>query len=314
MATWWYTPENTIKETISWLTDVISCRNAETRRQVRTYPRHEISCEFYLKNHAQFSAAKYYAANTEPVEVDVPWWPLWYPVSNIDSEDTVVTVFDAEDYYTIGDKVIITTGESYTEHIISAVNVDSIELTAPIGADYLEGAIVPVKTVTTMGFKFSRSEGSSIIVASATFASRYIKSSSYAAYPEYESTGIHLIDQQSETNGSMEERIAKASFVNDGDVGFVDVSDDEKYFRHYQSLQFMPMGHDDCRKIRRFLHWMKGRLNIFYIPTWIDEVESPEYVLVRSDADRIEINHTDWDSFTVNIPTVEINDTVPVVS
>lgn len=314
MSLWWYTPENTIKETISWLTDVISCRNAETRTQIRTYPRHEITCEFYLKDHAQFSAAKYYAANTEPMEVDVPWWPFWFPITDVDALDTEIPVSDATDYYTVGDSVVITDGIRYTERVVDVVNSDSIELTVAVGSNYLDGAIVPVKRVTTMGFKFTRSEGSSIIVASATFVSAYIKSSSDQGFPNYESTAVPVIDEQSEIEGSTLEAIQKSSFTNDGDAGYFEVLDDEKYFRHSQSLQFMPVGHDNCRKIRRFLHWMKGKLNIFYLPTWIDEVESPEYVLVRSDADKIEINHTEWDSFTVRVPVIEVNDVPLVIS
>lgn len=314
MDLWWFTPESDIREVITWITDVISCRNAETREKIRAYPRHEMNCSFYLKDHDQFSQAKYYARTTEPDSVEVPWWPYWSEVTDVEAADDTLTITNATDYLSAGDEVIITTGLAYTTHEVLLVNANSVELTAAVGADYASAMVVPVKTVKVRSFNFTRDQGSSVIIASATFMIEYVKSYSANPWPNYLTTTVPEITDESQVNGSVEEGISKRQFLNDGDTGYTDLIDDEKYFRHAQILQFIPFGYTAKRIIRGFLHWMEGRNNIFYLNTWIDETDSEEYTLVRSDSDRIEIIHEDWDTFRVRIPVIEVNDTPEISS
>ena len=304
---WPYKPSVGLTESIEWFTDVVKCRLSEERTQIRTYPRNTMSCGFALTGDAQFSEAKYYAKTTEPDEVRIPWWSVYFNIGVVLSSATALAVDNADEFYTTGDSVFIVEKltDTYAEKTVSSATSTTLNLTTSVGTTFSDAIVAPLITTITNGFSFTRT-GSSLIRASGSFTSVYIKSDANQIFGNYGGTDIPLISLVSPINGSVNESISKVVTANDGSVGYIDVNDDEKYFRHYQTLNFITNGYAEKRAIRRFLHWMKGRLNPFYLPTWVNEVESPEYTLVRSDADRIEVLHNQFNSYSVSIPVVEI--------
>jgi len=303
---WKYIPLNNLTESISYLTDVIKNRSSETREAIREYPRHEMVCNYIFNDHAEFSEAKALAKLMTPMSVLVPWWPYWQRVDEILSTDNTFLIANADEMYTAGDAVVFISGSSCIEKEVLTASSTELVITVPIGTALATAIVCPlIQSIVSGGFNFSR-DSVKINTASATFGSVYVKSSSYQPWPL--DSGIPIIDEPSKVSGSLPENISKAIEVYDGDVGNVTFMEVEKYFRHNQTLRLMPHGYADRRKIRRFIHWIQGRYQTFYMNTWAEETESPVKTLVRSDADRIEIKHHDWNMFTVNIPCVEVPD------
>ncbi len=302
---WKYTPLNKMTESVSYLTDVIKNRSTETRKVIREYPRHEIVCDYIFNNHAEFSEAKALAKSMSPGTVLVPWWPYWQSVDGILSSDDTFLIDNADEMYLAGDAVVFISGSTCIEKEVLTASATELVITTPIGTALATAVVCPlVQSMVSDGFDFSRSQGKKINTASVTFAATYVKSSSYQPWPLED--GIPIIDEPSKVDNSLSENILKDIEIFDGDVGNVTFMEMETYFRHNQTLRLMPHGYTERRKIRRFIHWLQGRYQTFYLNTWADETESPTKTLVRSDADRIEIKHHDWDMFTVNIPCAEV--------
>jgi hypothetical protein len=291
-------------ESIEYLTDIIKNRSGETRKSIRDYPRHEISCNYIFSNHDDFSQAKAYAKATSPFEIVVPWWPYWSEINMVSGFSSTVYILNADEMYVPGDDVIITNGSTYVQKVVLTATATELTFTTTIGTSFVRAAVAPlIECRVKDGIEFIR-DGGKINRASIKFSSSYVKSSAYQPWPL--SGSVPIIDEPTKIKGSLGELIGKDIDIFDADTGSVTFSETEKYFRHNQTLQFIANGYTERRKIRRFLHWLKGRYNSFYLNTWADETESPASTLVRSDADRIEIKHGNCDSFTVNIPCAEV--------
>ena len=299
-----YIPDDDIVEKISYLTNVIKCRNGEYRYNCRTWPRHEMTCKYSYLDNSQFSYLKYYAKNSTHLEVLVPWWPYWNVLS-VGSTDTKFYIDNADEKYSVGDDIVFIYGKTRITRIVLSSTDTYVETTESLGYTIAGVVVCPLVTAHIEGGVRFKRDGD-VVSVTITFSTNALPYTSTQPY-SLEGDGNPIIDEASKSSSAISEDIETSVSVFDGETGDISRIDGEKYNRHNPSISFMPKGHTDCRKIRNFLHWLKGKYETFWIETYNDETAAPDKILVRSDVDEFTLKHHDYDMFTVSIPCTEID-------
>ncbi len=264
-----------VKEYLHWLTDVIQTHRGEQRICLREVPRQELEYEHILDSQ-QYALAKNLISASLTELVGVPLWTehTRVDITNGASEvaiDTTAATYSKYAYIYCKDAQAIVE--------LTTVGDSVLRFAAPVDADYRDALICPLREgrITEHGFERLQND---IIKLSVTYLITDTADIAVDNLPKYQGFGVW---EQCGLNG-VSERIDRPVDVVDNGISYQSPIATTTYTAHVQQLKMLLEGGQDLFKVRKWLHYLKGRQKPFWLPTWSNDYQ-PVSDINASDTD-----------------------------
>ncbi|ESY42044.1 hypothetical protein X747_14800 [Mesorhizobium sp. LNJC384A00] len=269
---WPFRPLIGASDTLETLSEVMPSYTEEQRLALRKAPRQNPRYTVKL-DPAEFSQASDFARRRAGTQVCLPiWWEgirLAGDVSAVDTEISIDTT--AGDWRAGGRLIVWQSADNYALALITAVEVDSVTLLAPIGADFTTPTVVPVRVARTVeGFSISR--GKLVIEVTARFqVEDNVKLEGDAGYPQYQS--IDVLTEPTARVSDISENIIQAGEYQDNGFGLVMLERQREYVDYGQSIAFLELGAAAVWRRRVWVHARNGKQKPFWLPTFNSDMK-----------------------------------------
>lgn len=266
---WHFVPQAEHSETLEWNTDVIQAFTGEQRSALTPAPRQSFEYEMYL-NPSEFSQAKNLSRAWSFRVFGCPVWSEFTRVGAINAGASEILVDTSYADWRSGEYVFI--WESNQKNIgiqIDTVLSDRLVLKTPLSSSFDVAHAMPIRfSYNTEGFSFNRGPNE-LIKLNTTFMCPKGVDIANTTYPQLDSIDV-LTDRTIST--SVSDKIYHSVDVLDTGFGAytVDINRSEPDVKFQISL--VARGRADKWRVRRWLHSLKGKLGVFWLPTWNNDV------------------------------------------
>ncbi|MER9912716.1 hypothetical protein NKJ71_19005 [Mesorhizobium sp. M0050] len=269
---WPFRPLIGASDTLETLSEVMPSYTKEQRLGLRKAPRQNPRYTSKL-DPAEFSQARDFARRRAGTQVCVPiWWEGTRLAGNVSAADTEISIdTTAGDWREGGRLIVWQSADNYALALITAVEVDSVTLLAPIGADFTTPTVVPVRVARTVeGFSISR--GKLVIEVTARFqVEDNVKLEGDAGYPQYQS--IDVLTEPTARVSDISENIIQAGEYQDNGFGLVMLERQREYVDYGQSIAFLELGAAAVWRRRVWVHARNGKQKPFWLPTFNSDMK-----------------------------------------
>ncbi|MER9623226.1 hypothetical protein NKI98_17590 [Mesorhizobium sp. M0222] len=269
---WPFRPLIGASDTLESLSEVLPSYTEEQRLALRKAPRQNPRYTVKL-DPAEFSQARDFARRRAGTQVCVPiWWEGIRLAGNVSAADTEISIdTTAGDWREGGRLIVWQSADNYALALITAVEVDSVTLLAPIGADFTTPTIVPVRVARPVeGFSISR--GKLVIDVTARFqVEDNVRLEGDAGYPQYQS--IDVLTEPTTRVSDISENIIQAGEYQDNGFGIVSLERQREYVDYGQSIAFLDLGAAAAWRRRVWVHARNGKQKPFWLPSFNSDLK-----------------------------------------
>jgi hypothetical protein len=265
---WPFRPELGCTETLEWYSEVLGSRTGEQRLSLRYAPRQMFQYATRLLDGQQFARARAFMRRNAAEPLYVPVWGEQVAYGVVGSGDDVLTFDTSWGDWRVGSFLVVWQSDTqYAVCEIAAVTPTDITLTDDVGLAFVAAFIVPIRTALTMtGFNVSRGKVHSDVSAAFTVVDNIDLAANYvSSYEQYQSLDV-MTDPPVLITDVAETIVRSADYI-DSALGLIAVETERNYVDFGQTITY----HDerfDLWKRRLWLHALRGKQNIFWFPTF----------------------------------------------
>lgn len=260
-----WVPEEKVKETLEWSTDIIKATNKEYRRSLRAAARITRNFTFYLSETQRIEFEKD-AANRQVLYTAPSWWDARY-ISGVSVNDTVINVDTSFSEFYENGLCLLVEPESNTFEVknIDSLTASTITLDTAVVNAYNTGFIVPVLAgiLATSTLKVHNQDhyfATVEIIATQAFE---------RTPPSYtQLLGIDLLEDRTVVKKSIPVNITRAGKVVDNKIGPVQFFSMENRGRVQERFEWSTNGYQQLSELKDWLYSRFGRQKQFLYPTW----------------------------------------------
>lgn len=269
-------PEAPMTEVLEFVTDVlVKTSGKEQRRSLRANPRQVFDMTFATEGFdRQFLEHRIFGGHARPFGVPVWFEPAVLTSPILVGADTAVVDSTAFADYRVGSLAIVyESPEKFEALAIQSITATTLVFTTDFTKSFPAGArVMPVRTVRFDSSVRGEKNPNALQVTRvrATVVDSGVNLASSAAFPTFSSKVFLSEDnwiRQTETEG-FERRLD----VVDGVVGGLDAFSEEAVSRRGHRKGFLCRTRQRLWEVRQLLHFLRGRLTSFYIPTFYDDL------------------------------------------
>ena len=261
---WPFMPQHGVNEVLEWNTDVLRTRESEQRIAVRNAPRQLLAYSFWMDEHT-LSTARALAYGWGGGQFGIPVWPEVAYVGAVALTDTSILVDTTVADYVQGGRVMIWQSNSYyTEAVISSLTSSQLNLSAQVGKTFTAAYVCPLRVgVMVEGLTVQRGPNTT---AKTSVEFRVDDNATYTAssgFPTFR--GLEVLTDVMYYLGGTDERVIREVEVFDNLTGKVYTP--VRYSKTDQTFYvgFSLQTRLDIKRIRSWLHTLKGRLTPFWL-------------------------------------------------
>lgn len=289
---WSFCPSSEQKETRQYLTDIIQSIDSEQFYALRDAPRTVYSYEYVFRSVTEYTLAKQMVAAYSHIGMATPIWSQATKVKGLAAGSTVLTVNTAPLEIAIGSLGVLYRDYDYYEviEVLSfTTNTITFKLATLNSFLNMNCWFMPVTTaLNERNITFSRSPGSQNKAQGEFTSLNSYYLSDYTGYETY--NGLPVISNATVSVGELSEFHARNIEYVDFQVGDIHMSENESYTRYNLNVSFKALGQLEIFKMKRFLDYVRGRANYFYIPTFsTDAVPTAGSVTLALNANQISV-------------------------
>jgi hypothetical protein len=273
LVVFYWMPKRKFTEKLEWLTDVIETYSDEQRIALRTAPRRHITYSYAKTPHygsQMATLAKAWVFRTW----GVPIWVEAEKVQSIPSGATTISFDTRHAGYT--DAAFIWESDDKHEAVnITELRENGIDIEQPVKNSYTNALIMPLLFGIIQDGLHMRQDYA-VVQASATFTivdDNYVGSQNYPTvdgYPILRDVGVKVEE--------FNERIYRASEFIDNGQGLIEVEPNRSIVEETSILGKVTATKADLWKWRQFLHWLRGRQQVFLLPTFQRDIQLIEFI------------------------------------
>lgn len=154
-SVWPFVAETGATETLEYNTEVLKTYNKEQRLRLRDKPRYILNYNYFLDDEQLAHAKAIARAENQTGSFKVPVWQEAYKFSGtISSGATTITVDTWRHKFTNSELIVWSDWDNYSLCTIISKTPTQVVLSAPVGTNYTNPFVVPVKTMRALqGFQ-----------------------------------------------------------------------------------------------------------------------------------------------------------------
>lgn len=266
-----FPPDNGYTESVEWLTDVIPSIASEQNLILRDIPRVTLTYEYTFRTTPEFSYAKVLAKSYNDKNLATPIWSQITSIGNINVGSTIINIDTTRLEIAVNDIAVIYVNYQFYEIVdILSFTTTTITLKLPTSNAFTNCYFIPLKVGTMpSNLDFSRANSGKARAQVKFEMTNYYVSPSIAGMTIY--NGLPVITTPSIVRDSLNEQFStKIEFV-DFDLGAIEPIRVENYIRHRQNLSLVATGQKEIFLLKRFLDYLQGKGNYFYLPTFSND-------------------------------------------
>lgn len=262
-----FVPANPVKETLSWLTEIIKTRQGEQRIAMRHSPRQSWGYRYVLLEH-DMARLKNMAGEWSHRQWGLPvWLDATENISVLSGATEIIFDTSGADYRDGGLAILFADDETFEAVEIVSVLADRITLAGAVSADYAAAMIAPVRFAWSMdGFNISRL-GAGINEVNAEFLISDNINLAALYYEQYKGYDV-VTDRSCISGGALSERIRRPMVEIDNGQGVVVTDTTHDYTDYAQTVETVVSGRDERWRLRQWLHSRYGKQKAFYLPSF----------------------------------------------
>lgn len=270
-------PEQPLTETLEWLTNIITAKDgSEQRIALRDAPRQGFALNVITDDELDQSKIEAALFGWQKRIWGVPVWPHYVlHTADINIDDETISVDTTNRVFDDGGLAVIWQGDNNYEVVkINTVSDTSLTLNSPVLNNWTgRKLIIPVKTanmITKASRKDAPKDVSWLEVQFLTRGNLLI--SGYSAATTYDSIPV-ITDPSYVLGDSLEKESDAVIHITDFGTGDVEVISDRDYNLESHKHTFINEGRANCFDFRKFLHWLKGRQKVVWIPSFKEDMQ-----------------------------------------
>lgn len=268
-------PQQPLSETLEWLTDVItSADGSEQRICLREAPRQGFIFSILALDESTQSKLDAALFGWQKKIWGVPIWEcMTEHTADITAGDLSISLDTTNKLFEDGGIAVIwQSADNYEVIKINTVSASSITLNSAVINNFTGSKlIIPVKTANIIAKSKSKHNSKDVSWTEIQFLARNNSFlSGYSAATTYKS--IPVLTEASYVEGTQDREFDSVIHITDFGTGDIDVISDREYNLNTQRQVFINEGRANCYSFRKFLHWLKGRQNIVWIPSFREDM------------------------------------------
>lgn len=268
---WPFMPDLSFSEERQWLTDVFEGYGAETRNSIRETPRISLPYKYILRTRREFIYAKNIAEILAGFKIALPLATDYLQVGVITAADTSITIDTTNLEVVEGGNIILWESYLLTEVLeVQSIVGNLVTFTSPVINTYANAWIMPAYFgYSESGVNFRLTAGQPA-KADITVLSEYAYNNPVLLGNTYES--LPVIEKSHVNSGGLSSRVFKSAATFDSVTGMISKVDKENYVRKQEVLSLTLTSQQDIYAYRRFFDFLQGRLNPFFVPSFIEDI------------------------------------------
>lgn len=293
---WSFAPQTTFTESRAWLTDIIPAKSAESRYSVREIPRLTLSYKYVFRTQQEYALAKLKAKTIANLAIATPLWTDLVKLTNLTITDTVIALTTTNLELEPGSIVMFWENyDNFELKEISALTSSTITLTQGLEKSHSSCWLAPVYIgYPKDGINLNRGEAHSLSSNISCEITKCYNNPTWASPEMYLSLPIFTTGNI--VTGGLQERFSRAMEVFDSDTGAFAPFDIENYTRNQQALRIKAQGNAEIYTIRRFLDYLKGKYNAFWLPSFMEELQAEGDISLGGNT--LKVKYAQWSDYT----------------
>lgn len=277
---WGFPPELAMRETISFLTNIIPATDGEEQRiSLRKAPRQAFQMSFFVEEGPERQYAESVLFDWQASIFGLPiWHEATLSTAAVSAGDTSVPVQSTafRDFRVGGQVILWSAFRTFSVMTIASVSANSIGFTAQIGDAFAAGVqVMPVRdqVLTSQRIRAVRGRvGFSEINITFRVVDNDIDLADASSFPTY--NGKVLMDDPNLVTNTMSDTYERQLTVVDGLTGTVISNSTWARGKRAHRKGFKMVGLEELWKVRGLMHFLRGRQISFYIPSFSDDMEA----------------------------------------
>jgi hypothetical protein len=274
---WPFVPLLGIQETLEHFSNTLITRTTEQRLSLRYKPRQTFQYVNHLDDY-KFARAKAFAGLNLTSPVYVPVWLEAVRLEGLTALDDILTFDVSYGDWREGSHLVV--WESYDRYAVCEIqNVATsgfIELTAPVGLDFHQPYVIPVRTcLAKQGYQISRTPTYSRVTAIFTVLDNVQliadDATTLDGYDVYKS--LLVLPAPPHASAPIAESLMRPSTYFDNGFG-PQVQVASRIVDDFgQTLSFLDDLGPELWSRRKFLHWIRGKQIPFWYPSYNNDLQ-----------------------------------------
>lgn len=273
MDLWSYMPQQDLRESMEWLTDIIRCKSNEQRFALRDQPRLAFTLKFVMDSD-KFSEAKAKAKYLGEKEFAIPVWTELTELGSLTLGDSVFTLDTNYARYKSGGMVVIYEDEDTWEILtVDSFDASSVTTVETLSRNYTNALIAPAKSAYfATPFQAARG-GQDFVTASASFHSVDSEDLSIGWSSPFDSYLSHdVVTDRSIVISNINERFQREQQLQDNLTGIVWVGSQYSYPIQTTQISWDTQDRQERWAMMQLLHNKRGKWRGFWVPTWNPDI------------------------------------------
>lgn len=292
---WPFAPQREFTETKEWLTDVITARGKETRDSIRPIPRRILSYSYRFREQKELAVARTIAKSAVHVPMATPLWTDVVKLTNLTSGLSTLTFSTANLELEAGSIIVL--WQSYDNYeILEVTNVtgSNISLKLPTVKAWDYCYLLPLYTGIVDGIDLSKNVNK--LGAKANF--KITNNFNLASWTPTETfKSLPVFTTGNVLSEGLEEKLIRHTEEFDNEIGGIVVFNIENYTRHQQILAIYVRTRAELHALRRFLDYLKGRYQTFWLPSFMADLKAADVISVSGNS--LKVYSGQWSTYGV---------------
>jgi len=265
---WSFLPNIVHKEQKKFLTDVLTSISSESFLSLRDVPRVDYIYDYVFRTIEEYTLAKNLAHYGTNIGLATPVWWQTQRIPALTAGSTLIIANTANIDIATGDLGVIYVNYKIFELIeVLSFNSNTITTKLPILGTFPSCWYIPVKpAINERNITFGRKNGG-VNSAEGTFnvmAGSYAPS--FSGYSTFNS--LPVITKATVVTGSLQEFSSRDSNYISNNIGDTYLEEYQNYTRTNQNVNVVAKGLFEIQILRKFLDYLRGRANLFYLPSF----------------------------------------------
>jgi len=265
IVVWPYIPQHGVTEALEWKTDIIRAKAGEQRIALRDAPRQTLSYRYFM-NDTEVSKARAISYGWAHRIYGVPVWTECTFIGAVEEGTNSLSVDTTNCDYRVGESVVVWEAyDKYEAVSVTAVTAGSLTLDVPLNLSYSGAYVAPMRYARSSGLGLKRGPHH-MIEADIDFQSTVNKDlSASMGLPQHQS--IDVLTDTMHFLGAFDERVERDITVIDNGIGTVFVDALYNETRENFTVSWAFTNRADLRRVKSWLHQLKGKWKTFWLPT-----------------------------------------------
>jgi len=268
-------PERPLRTMLEWATNILTSNNGKEQRQsLRSLPREKFDLRYKPLNIPERNVLRNQLMSHQNKAFGLPVWMEERPLDlDAVSADTVIFLDTSYARFAVGDPVIIWASENnYAVNQIDTIAADRLTLSRPLGADFDAGMkVMPMVSGQVLGDVSGQNISPQFEHPQVTLSlTQQLPMPSYTPPFTHEGEPLFLTRPNANRPLRLDQEIDQRTI----DYGLGKFTRDPQWInpKDTREHRFVFRTQAELWEFRKFMFWLRGRYETFYMPTFQDDL------------------------------------------